>query len=177
MKPLIAFLLFILVSVPVYPQCNWEKEGKYPFTGVISRSSIWETITRTLFSTISFQIVEFEKDSSMHLNVKVDLNRHYSTRRCFDDKSRIIIKSGDSLMTINMAASTNQGNILTSYGNILSKDVDFLRHNLIDMVRICFDKGYDDYKIRDHNSIIPLSKYSKSKNFKTDYFIRTLKCF
>jgi hypothetical protein len=177
MKPLIAFLLFTLVSVSAYPQCVWEKVGKYPFTGIISRSSIWETITRTFFSSISFQIVEFQKDSSMHLNVKVNLNRHCNSKRFFDDKSKIMIKSGDSLITINFLASTDQGDILTSYGNILSKDIEFLRYNLIDMVRICFDNGYNDYKIRDPISMIPLSKYSKSKNFKSDYFIRTLKCF
>ncbi len=177
MKPLIAFLLFTLVSVSAYPQCVWEKDGKYIFTGTISRSSVWETITRTFFSSISFQIVEFPKDSSMHLNVKVNLNRHYMSKRCFDNKSKIMIKSGDSLITINFLASADQGDILTSYGNFLSKDKEFLRHNLIDMVRICFEEGYDDYKIRDSISMIPLSKYSKSKDFKSDYFIRTLKCF
>jgi hypothetical protein len=177
MKSLISFLLFILVSVSSYPQCVWEKDGKYPFTGTMSRSSIWETVTRTFFSTISFQIVEFPKDSSMHLNVKVSLNRHFISKRFFDDKSKIMIKSGDSLITINFLASADHGDILTSYGNFLLKDIKFLRHNLIDMVRICFNEGYDDYKIRDNLSMIPLSKYSKSKDFKSDYFIRTLKCF
>lgn len=177
MKPLITFLLLTLVSVSANSQCVWEKNGKDPFTGTISRSTIWETITHTLFSSISFQIVEFPQDSSMHLSVKINLKLHHISKRCFDDKSKIMIRSGDTLITINFLGSTDRGDILISYGNLLYEDREFLRHNLIDMARIYFDEGYDDYKIRDPISIIPLSKYTKSKDFKSDYFIRTLKCF
>jgi len=177
MKPLVTFLLLSLVSVSAFAQCAWENSGKYPFTGTISRSTIWETITRTSFSIISFQIVEFPQDSSMHLNVKVNLKQHNILKRSLDDKSKIMISSGDNLITINFLGSSDQGDILINYGNFLSEDIEFLRHNLIDMVRIFFDEGYNDYRIQDPLSIIPLSKYSKSKDFKSDYFIRTLKCF
>jgi hypothetical protein len=179
MKTLITFLLLTLVSASAYTQSVWEKDGKYPFTGTISRSTIWETITSTFFSSISFQIVEFPKDSSMHLNVRVNLKRqrHCISKTCFDDKSKMMIKSGDTLITINFLGRADQGDILINYGNFLSKDIEFLRHNLIDMVRIYFDEGYNDYKIRDPISMIPVSKYNKSKDFKSDYFIRTLKYF
>ena len=94
MKTLISFILLTIVSVSGYTQCVWEKNGKYPFTGTISRSTIWETIAHTSFSSISFQIVEFQQDSSMHLNVKVNLKKHYISKRCFDDKSKIMIFMG-----------------------------------------------------------------------------------
>jgi len=177
MKTLISFLLITIASVSAYTQCTWEKNGKYPFTGTISRSTIWETIAHTSFSSISFQIVEFQQDSSMHLNVKVNLKKPYISKRCFDDKSKIMITSGDTLILINFLGIADQGDILINYGNFLSEDREFLRHNLIDMVRIYFDEGNSDYKIQDPISLIPLSKYSVSKDFKSDYFIRTLKCF
>lgn len=177
MKSLIAFLLFTLVSGASDGQCIWEKNGKLPFTGIISRSTNWETITRTPLSSISFQMVEFFQDSSMHLNVKINRNHHQISERYFDGKSKIMIKSGDTFITINFLGSTDHGDILTSYGNFLLADKEFLRHNLIDMVRIYFDEGYDDYRKQDSVSSIPLSRYSISKDFQTDYFIRTLKCF
>jgi hypothetical protein len=177
MKTLISFLLITIVSVSAYTQCVWEKNGKYPFTGTISRSTIWETIAHTSFSSISFQIVEFQQDSSMHLNVKVNLKKPSISKRCFDDKSKIMITSGDTLILINFLGIADQGDILINYGNFLSEDREFLRHNLIDMVRIYFDEGNSDYKLQDPISVIPLSKYSVSKDFKSDYFIRTLKCF
>jgi hypothetical protein len=177
MKTLIAFLLFTLFSVSANAQRVWEKDGKYPFTGTISRSTIWETITRSFFSTISFQIVEFPRDSSMHLNVKVNLKRHNFSRKCFDDSSKILITSGDILITINLLGSAGHGSILTNYGNILSGDIEFLRHNLFDMVRVYFADGYNDYTNRNPLSEVPSSKYNKSKDFKSDYFIRTLKHF
>jgi len=179
MKALITFLLLTLASVSAYAQSVWEKDGKYPFTGIISRSTIWETITSTFFSSISFQIVEFQQDSSMHLNVKVNLKRQGQniSMRSFDDKSRMMITSGDTLITIYFLGSADQGDILINYGKFLAADIEFLRHNLIDMVRIYFDEGYNDYKIRDPVSIISVSKYNKSKDFKSDYFIRTLKYF
>jgi hypothetical protein len=177
MKTLISFLLITIVSVSAYTQCVWEKNGKYPFTGTISRSTIWETIAHTSFSSISFQIVEFQQDSSMHLNVKVNLKKPSISKMCFDDKSKIMITSGDTLILINFLGIADQGDILINYGNFLSEDREFLRHNLIDMVRIYFDEGNSDYKLQDPISVIPLSKYSVSKDFKSDYFIRTLKCF
>jgi hypothetical protein len=177
MKTLISFLLLTIVSVSAYTQCVWEKNGKYPFTGTISRSTIWETIAHTSFSSISFQIVEFQRDSSMHLNVKVNLKKPYISKRCFDDKSKIMITSGDTLILINFLGIADQGDILINYGNFLSEDREFLRHNLIDMVRIYFEEGNSDYKLQNPLSLIPLSKYSVSKDFKSDYFIRTLKCF
>ena len=113
----------------------------------------------------------------MHLNVKVNLKKPSISKRCFDDKSKIMITSGDTLILINFLGIADQGDILINYGNFLSEDREFLRHNLIDMVRIYFDEGNSDYKIQDPISLIPLSKYSVSKDFKSDYFIRTLKCF
>jgi hypothetical protein len=171
MKPLIVFLLLTLISVSTNAQRVWEKDGKHSFTGTISRSSIWETITRSFFSTISFQIVEFPQDSSMHLNVKVNLKRHNFSKRCFDDKSKILITSGDILITINLIGSAGHGSILTNYGNFVSGDREFLRHNLFDMVRIYFAE------IGDPLSEVPSSRYNKSKDFKSDYFIKTLKHF
>ncbi|RPI65054.1 MAG: hypothetical protein EHM47_19120 [Ignavibacteriales bacterium] len=177
MKPLISFILFTFFSFSLHAQCAWEKNNKYPFNGTISRSTPWETITRTFFSSISFQIVEYQQDSSMHLNVKVDVNLRHIPKRCFDDKSKIMLKSGDTLININFLGHAECGDILIDYGKLLSEDIKFLQQNYIDMVRIYFDEGYDDYKVRDPLSIIPNSKFNKSKDFKSDYFIRTLQCF
>lgn len=102
--------------------------------------------------------------------------RHISKRR-FDDKSRIMIKSDSTLININLSGKAESGDILIDYGRLLTEDVEFLKRNYIDMIRIYFNEGYDDYKIRDPVSIIAHSKYNKSKDFKSDYFIRTLQCF
>jgi hypothetical protein len=118
MKPLITFILVTLFSISVHAQCVWEKNEKYLFNGTISRSIIWETITSTFFSSISFQIVEYPQDSSMHLNVKVDLNLRHISKRCFDDKSKIMIKSGDTLININFPGRAGCGDILIDYGKL-----------------------------------------------------------
>lgn len=179
MKILITFLLLIFFTISVNAQCVWDNDhGLDPFTGTISRATRWKTMFKAINRSISFQVVEYSQDTLMFLNVKVHQNMHYRFVVRFNDESKIMLKSGNTFITIKLFGGIVCREILLSYGEFLPEDIEFLKHNNIDMVRIFYAEGYDDFKIQHPKIIIPQSKYLAGKISNTsDYFIRTLNCF
>lgn len=82
---------------------------------------------------------------------------------CFGAESKILIKSGDTIITVNLSGDIDcagQGSLLIDYGSPTPEDIEYLKTHYIEAIRLHFTEGYGDYNIK-----------------KTDYFIKTLKCF
>ncbi len=90
---------------------------------------------------------------------------------CFNKESKILIKSGEIIQTINLNGGTPCGKNITSSGILDSDARRFLRRHSIDLLRIQFSG--------DGNAIVnvDLKNVDTYTKLESDYFIKTLKCF
>jgi len=155
----------------LYSQCVWDKSsGKDPFTGLVTRATVWESILRTTSGGVSFKIVEFPQDTTIYLYVKVSVG----SIRCFDEESQLLLKSGETVKSLDFADDDVEcGTMLINSCELTPEMIEFLKQNPIEMFRIDFAEGYKDFTIIDPDRKRQPEYY---KN-KADYFIRTLKCF
>lgn len=166
------------VKTPVIP-CTWGKNEADPFTGVTAKTTNWEivgyntnmntTANNGVTGTYNFAISENiqKKDTSYMLWIKTSTSQSL----CFNKDSKILIKSGETILTINLVGGTPCGKNISSNG-ILDRDTrKFLRKHPVDLLRIQFSG--------DGNSIINIDLKNAEKNGKleSDYFIKTLRCF
>ena len=175
MKTLLIVLCLTMFPAALYSQCYWDKNsGEDPFTGLITRGTIWESIARTMSGSVSFKIVEFPQDTSIYLYVKVNFPQNVSSIRCFDDESQIMLKSGEIVKSLDFDDDeVDCGTILVNSCELTPEMIEFLKQNPIEMFRIVFAEGQKDFTILDPSKKRQ-SEYDKNK---ADYFIRTLKCF
>jgi hypothetical protein len=159
--------------------CTWQKNEVDPFTGVSARTTNWEiagyntSIINTTNSGVTgdykFSISENiqKKDTTCMLWIKTSTAQSV----CFNKESKIMIKSGETILTINLLGGVICGGNITSYGNLDTKTRKFLRKHPIDLLRIQFSG--------DGNSVInvDLKNVDKYTKLESDYFIRTLRCF
>ena len=159
--------------------CKWQKNEVDPFTGVTAKTTSWEiagynantstTINNGLTGDYRFSISENiqNKDTSFMFWIRTFTSQNL----CFNKDSKIFIKSGETILTINLLGGTLCGKNITSYGNLDKDTRKFLRRHSVDLLRIQFSG--------DGNTIInvDLKDVDKYTKLETDYFIRTLRCF
>jgi hypothetical protein len=159
--------------------CNWQKNEVDPFTGVTAKTTNWEvvgynaimntTINNGLTGDYKFSISENiqKKDTSFMLWIRTSTSQSL----CFNKESKILIKSGETILTINLVGGTPCGKNITSYGILDTDTRKFLRRHSIDLLRIQFSG--------DGNTIInvDLKNVDTSAKLDSDYFIKTFKCF
>jgi len=154
-------LFFLLMPELLFSQCNLQTE-KDPFNGMITSFTKYEVLGRSIDEgTLRLKCVRhiLGGDTIMYLFVYLTPTR----LSCFGGESKVLIKSGETIITLNLSGDIKCGNrneILADFAQLSNDDIYFLKQNKIDMIRIHFTEGYGDFSIR-----------------KSDYFIRTLKCF
>jgi hypothetical protein len=126
-------------------------------------------INNGLTGDYKFSIAENiqNKDTSCMLWIKTSTSQSLS----FNKESKILIKSGATILTINLIGGTISGKNITSNG-ILDRDArKFLKKHPIDMIRIQLSG--------DGNTVInvDLKNVDTYAKLESDYFIRTLRCF
>lgn len=175
MKTLLISLCLTMFPAALYSQCDWDKSsGEDPFTGLVTRATVWENIVRSTSGGVSFKIVEFPQDTSIYLYVKISLPQNMNSIRCFNDESQILLKSGENIKSLDFANDeVDCGTILINSCELTPEMIEFLKQNSIEMFRIVFAEGQKDFTILDPDRKRQPEYY---KN-KADYFIRTLKCF
>jgi hypothetical protein len=159
MKKLILLFSFVILSscISILGQCN-IKTKKDALTGLVTRSSGWEVVSKGLKLQI-FQVI-IKKDTTMSLQIIVTP----TVMTCFGKDSRIEFKSGEDFITIPLSGENkceSFGGAMINFGFLRQKeDIIFLKQHIVEMARVYFTEGYSDYTIK-----------------KTDYFIRILNCF
>lgn len=194
MKNLSSFLFIVFLSLSLMAQnglnngsqtrkstsCKWQKNEVDPFTGVKHRTTQLERVgynsatmkavfNNSVVGNVKFAISEnvTEQDTSYVLRIET----YTSPGLCFDNESKVLIKSGETIITIKLLDGIICGELLSSYGNIGSQEKEFLRHNPIDLLRVQFSG--------DGNTIInfDLKEINRYNRLIQDYFIKTFKCF
>jgi hypothetical protein len=168
----------IQVKNPVTP-CNWQKNEVDPFSGVSAKTTNWELVgynnnvnkdvNNGLIGDYRFSLSENiqKKDTSFMLWIKTSTSQNL----CFNKDSKILIKSGETILTINILGEDICSENITSYGNLDTQTKKFLKKHSIDLIRIqCSGNG---------NAIvnIDLKEVDKYVHLDRDYFIKTLRCF
>jgi hypothetical protein len=159
--------------------CQWQKNEADPFTGESAKTTSWEVVgynagTNTAINNgitgaYNFAVSENiqKKDTAFMLLIRTSTSQSL----CLNKDSKILIKSGETILTINFLGGPQCGKNITSSG-ILDKDTrKFLRKHPVDLLRIQF--------YSDNNAIInvDLKNVDTSAKLDSDYFIKTLKCF
>jgi len=175
MKTILIVLCLTMFPAAMYSQCDWDKSsGKDPFTGLVTRATVWENIVRSTNGGVSFKIVEFPQDTTIYLYVKVSLPQNVSSIRCFNDESLIMLKSGEIVKSLDFEDDeVDCGTILINSCELTPEMIEFLKQNPIEMFRIVFAEGQKDFTILDPDR----KRQPEYYQMKADYFIRTLKCF
>jgi hypothetical protein len=159
--------------------CKWQKNEVDPFTGIAAKTTNWEvvgyntsmntTINNGVTGIYNFAVSENiqKKDTSYMLWIKTSTSRSL----CFNKDSKILIKSGETILTINLIGGILCGENITSNGILDTDTRKFLRRHSIDLLRIQFSG--------DGNTIInvDLKDVDKYVKLDSDYFIRTFRCF
>jgi hypothetical protein len=166
------------ISNPVIP-CKWQKNESDPFTGVSAKTTNWELvgyntnvnadINNGLKGDYRFSISEniAKKDTSYMLWIRTSTSQNL----CFNNDSKILIKSGEKILTINLLGGVLCGESITSYGTLDTSTRKFLRKHAIDLIRIqCSGEGNTPTSV----DLKDVDKYAK---LETGYFINTLRCF
>jgi hypothetical protein len=162
MKILLTFILMVFYYYS-FAQCNL-KTGKEPFTGVKTRSSNYASVgTCERQGIIRFKLTEYiDSDSIVRLNVSIKR----MSSRCFGISSKILINTGDTIITLKLSGQDNCGRHLDNYADLSLNDIKILEQNKMVGIRVNYEKGYDDFYVED--------SYVASR---ADYFSRTLECF
>jgi hypothetical protein len=159
--------------------CAWQKNEVDPFTGESVKTTNWEvvgynnkvntTINNGLIGDYKFSISENiqKKDTSFMLWIRTSTSQSLS----FNKDSKIMIKSGETILTINLIGGTVSGKNITSNGILDTNTRKFLKRHSMDLIRIQFSG--------DGNTIINVDlKYvDEYAKLESDYFIKTLRCF
>lgn len=159
--------------------CNWQKNEADPFTGETAKETSWEivgynagkntAINNEITGVYNFAVSEniTKKDTSYLLWIRTSTSQSL----CFNKDSKILIKSGETIVTINITGGTPCGKNITSSGVLDRGTRKFLSGHRIDLLRIQF--------AGDNNNIINVDLKDVDTNTKlmSDYFIKTLKCF
>jgi hypothetical protein len=177
------FVIFLLIAgTSLFGQetsrnfnCKWQKNEVDPFTGVHQSLTQWEKVgysakmDGSIYGNIKFAVSEniSDRDTSFILWIST----YTAQTLCFNDESKILIKSGETIIPIKLLGGIMCGDVLTSYGKIESNDINFLRQNTIDLLRIQFSG--------DGNTIInfDLKDVNRYLKLNIEYFTRTFKCF
>jgi hypothetical protein len=159
--------------------CVWQKNEVDPFTGSSVKTTNWEVVgfissvnnavNNGLIGDYKFSISQNiqNKDTTWTLWIKTSTSQSLS----FNKESKIMIKSGEKILTINLFGATVSGRNITSNG-ILDKDArKFLKKHPIDLLRIQLTG--------DGNAIVnvDLKNVDTYAKMESDYFIKTLRCF
>lgn len=179
LKILIIFLFILQPNLTAQKvtnsQCKWQKNEVDPFTKVKQRTTEWERVgfnnlfNNSLHGNVKFAISEQVSENDTIYSLWI--NTFTAEMVCFNDQSIIRIKSGDTIIDFPLLAGINCGNSLANYSVINPEDMEFLKSNPIDLLRIQFS---GDGNLIINFDIKNVNRYSK---LTTDYFIRTLKCF
>jgi len=159
--------------------CKWQKNEVDPFTGITAKTTSWEivgynavvntTINNGLTGDYKFSISEDikNKDTTYMLWIRTSTSQSL----CFNKDSKILIKSGETILIINLLGGTLCGKNITSYSNLDADTRKFLKRHSIDLLRIQFSG--------DGNTIInvDLKNVDKYAKLDSDYFIKTFRCF
>jgi hypothetical protein len=159
MKTLITFIVLLLFSILTKAQCDL-KTVKDQFTGRVMKSTNKEAIGKSLYGNLSLYIAQqIKQDTSTAFFVYIEP----TSMTCLGSDSKILIKSGEKIITIKLSGKIDcesEGNLLLDYALPTTEDIAFLKTNQVEAIRVYFTEGYGDFDFK-----------------KTDYFIRTLKCF
>jgi hypothetical protein len=156
----------VLIAHPLNGQRNLlTKKDKQ--TGIISISSNYELIGKIgATGKMQFKLIQYlTEDTTMRLYFI--FNR--STERCLGPGSKIIIKLGTILDTLNTSGMKHCSNILEDYAELYPNDINLLKQIEMDGFKIQYRKPdgfYPDAKFED--SFIWINPV---------YFIKTLKYF
>jgi hypothetical protein len=159
--------------------CKWQKNEVDPFTGISARTTNWEivgynasmntAVNNGLTGDYKFSVAENiqKKDTSYMLWIRTSTSQNL----CFNKDSKILIKSGESIITINLLGGPLCGKSITSYGILDADTRKFLRRHSIDLLRIQFSG--------DGNSLInvDLKDVDRYTKLDSEYFIKTFRCF
>jgi hypothetical protein len=159
--------------------CNWQKNEVDPFTGVTAKTTNWEIVgynastnatqNSEIIGDYKFSISENieKKDTTYMLWIKTSTSQSL----CFNKDSKILIKSGETILTINLIGGTPCGKSITSNGILDIDTRKFLRSHPMDLLRIQFSG--------DGNTIVnvDLKDVDKYAKLESDYFIKTFRCF
>jgi hypothetical protein len=170
MKTIIPFLLVLTLSTSINAQCLWDIKSKKssewiidPFDSTLSRSTKWENLCGNFWCNINLKLREIivKSDTSFYLSVQFHGLNHYT--QCFDNDSKVLIKAGEGIVSVNLLGGIDCGSSLVNYGKLSEVDMDVLKKSPIDIFRIDFAKGREDIKIK--------------QKWNSEYFLRNLKCF
>jgi hypothetical protein len=156
-------------------QCKWQRNEVDPFTKVKQRTTEWERVgfnnimKNNIHGNVKFAVSE--QISEVDTVFSLWVNTFTGEMVCFNDQSVIRIKSGETIIDFPLLAGIDCGKSLVNYAVINPEDVEFLKNNPIDLLRIQFS---GDGNLIINFDIKNINRYSK---LTADYFIRTLKCF
>jgi hypothetical protein len=159
--------------------CKWQKNEFDPFTGVTAKSTNWEivgynaimntAVNNGLTGNYNFSISENiqNKDTTYMLWIRTSTSQNL----CFNKDSKILIKSGETILTINLLSETICGKNITSYGSLDADKRKFLRRHSMDILRVQFSG--------DGNTVVnvDLKDVDRYTKLDSDYFIKALRCF
>ncbi len=168
----------IQVKTQVIP-CSWLKNEVDPFSGVSARTTNWELagynnnlnkeVNNGVIGDYKFSVSQNieKKDTSYMLWIKTSTSQNL----CFNKDSKIMIKSGETILTINLTGGVLCGENITSNGILDANTRKILRRHPLDLIRIQFsNEGGTVVNI-------DLKEVDKYIHLDRDYFIRTFRCF
>jgi hypothetical protein len=132
-------------------------------------TSVNTAINNGLTGVYNFALSENiqKKDTSYMLWLKTSTSQSL----CFNKESKIMIKSGETILTVNLVGGTPCGKNITSNGILDTDTRKFLRGHSIDLLRIQFS-GDGNTTIN-----VDLKNVDASTKLDSKYFINTLRCF
>lgn len=163
---------------PAVP-CNWQKNEVDPFSGVSARMTNWELagynnnlnkdVNNGVIGDYRFSISQNiqKKDTTWVLWIKTSTSQNL----CFNKDSKIMIKSGEAILTINLTGGAICGESITSSGPIDAGTRRALKRRPMDLIRIYFSNEAGDAVN------IDLKEVDKYIHLDRDYFVRTFRCF
>ncbi len=155
----ITFFFIFFLSLQIKAQCSL-KTTKDPCDDIVTRSAYFENVS-TKPSDLKLKIEQNITFRDTTIALVILLTPSY--RCCFGQESKILIKSGNDIITLHFTGQTicrDEGEKLSDYAKLNRESVDFLKSHTISSIRIYYTNSYDDFEIK-----------------KQDYFIRTLRCF
>jgi hypothetical protein len=174
MKIFIPTLFIWLFAHQLNGQCVLKTE-KDSFTGLITRSTNYELVGNTARRNgeLRFKVTQiFEKDTTIRLYLKI----HRTTRRCFGAESKIMLKFGEEIFTLGLSQMNDCGINLQDYVELSPDTIIYLTEKKISAIRIKYANGFDVFDDFAVTNVRDEKWHTHFEN-KSDYFIRTLKCF
>jgi hypothetical protein len=169
MKNLVALFITIFFSYSLLAQGRLKIE-KDMFTGTEIKSTSYQTIGYVGNNgTIKIKLEQYiDKDTTLKLFISIKR----ATSRCLGQDSRVLIKAGKQIVTIDLIGKEDCGLNIENYGILSKTDIPYLKENKVIAIRVHYTNDFDDFKVSTSGNSMDMFNENNA-----DYFIRAFKLF